>query len=324
MSSKYRKTFSIDGVRYQVYGKTEQEAIEKMAIKKQAVRDGKDFKESSMLVSDWAYEAVELYKTNQSEITRERYLGVMKSSVLREIGNMKLRSVTNKTLQSCLNLQQGRSKYHIDRVCNMLKFIFTTAYQNKLIKENPSENLVKPKGENNKRRSITEEERKAFIKVANNNDKYLRFLLMYHCGCRPSEVRSVTYKNISVVEGTPLLHVQGTKSANADRFIPVPEDLVVRIKKSLKSTISKPQYTKRFASLKTEMEKVMGKELKKDFVPYCLRHTFCTDLRDKGVDIRDAQYLMGHANISITANIYTHSDVSTALKVAKVTQKVTQ
>ena len=59
-----------------------------------------------------------------------------------------------------------------------------------------------------------------------------------------------------------------------------------------------------------------------DFVPYCLRHTYCTDLQKKGVDIRVAQYLMGHADIQMTANIYTHIDDSTVLDVAeKLNQK---
>jgi site-specific recombinase XerD len=43
-----------------------------------------------------------------------------------------------------------------------------------------------------------------------------------------------------------------------------------------------------------------------DLVPYCLRHTYCTDLQAKGVKLKTASYLMGHANISITADIYTH------------------
>lgn len=43
-----------------------------------------------------------------------------------------------------------------------------------------------------------------------------------------------------------------------------------------------------------------------DLVPYCLRHTYCTDLQNKGVPINVAKYLMGHSNISVTASIYTH------------------
>lgn len=58
-----------------------------------------------------------------------------------------------------------------------------------------------------------------------------------------------------------------------------------------------------------------------DFVPYCLRHTYCTDLKDAGVDIRDAQYLMGHSDITMTANIYTHGSKDTALKVADIFEK---
>ena len=43
-----------------------------------------------------------------------------------------------------------------------------------------------------------------------------------------------------------------------------------------------------------------------DLVPYCLRHTYCTDLQAKGVPLKMASYLMGHSDISVTANIYTH------------------
>lgn len=43
-----------------------------------------------------------------------------------------------------------------------------------------------------------------------------------------------------------------------------------------------------------------------DLCPYCLRHTYCTDLQAKGVTLKTASYLMGHTSISVTANIYTH------------------
>ena len=43
-----------------------------------------------------------------------------------------------------------------------------------------------------------------------------------------------------------------------------------------------------------------------DFVPYCLRHTYCTDLQAKGVPLKTASYLMGRSDISVTANIYAH------------------
>lgn len=50
-----------------------------------------------------------------------------------------------------------------------------------------------------------------------------------------------------------------------------------------------------------------GHRIAPDLCLYCLRHTYCTDLQAKGVPLNTAKYLMGHANIATTANIYTHS-----------------
>jgi site-specific recombinase XerD len=53
------------------------------------------------------------------------------------------------------------------------------------------------------------------------------------------------------------------------------------------------------------------------YVLYCLRHTYCTDLQRAGVPLNIAKYLMGHNDISVTANIYTHTtddDINSAAK----------
>ena len=49
-----------------------------------------------------------------------------------------------------------------------------------------------------------------------------------------------------------------------------------------------------------------GHRIAPDLCLYCLRHTFCTDLQQKGVPLNTAKYLMGHTNISVTSQIYTH------------------
>lgn len=45
-----------------------------------------------------------------------------------------------------------------------------------------------------------------------------------------------------------------------------------------------------------------------DLVPYCLRHTFCTDLKAAGVPVDVARDLMGHSTIALTAEIYSHAE----------------
>ena len=41
---------------------------------------------------------------------------------------------------------------------------------------------------------------------------------------------------------------------------------------------------------------------------HTLRHTFCTNLISRGADIKMVQYLMGHASVDMTLDIYTHID----------------
>lgn len=50
-----------------------------------------------------------------------------------------------------------------------------------------------------------------------------------------------------------------------------------------------------------------GHRIAPDLCLYCLRHTYCTDLQHKDVPILTGKYLMGHANLSTTADIYHHS-----------------
>lgn len=42
--------------------------------------------------------------------------------------------------------------------------------------------------------------------------------------------------------------------------------------------------------------------------PHVLRHTFCTDVQQAGLDVKSLQYLMGHSNVSVTLDVYTHSN----------------
>jgi integrase len=58
--------------------------------------------------------------------------------------------------------------------------------------------------------------------------------------------------------------------------------------------------------------------LDQDVTPYYLRHTYATDLFEKGIDLKTAQYLLGHADIKTTANIYTHFTEKSLDKAAQI------
>lgn len=45
--------------------------------------------------------------------------------------------------------------------------------------------------------------------------------------------------------------------------------------------------------------------------PHVMRHTFCTRLANAGMNPKALQYVMGHSNITITLNRYTHASLET-------------
>lgn len=46
--------------------------------------------------------------------------------------------------------------------------------------------------------------------------------------------------------------------------------------------------------------------------PHVLRHTFCTNMANAGMAIKDLQYLMGHSDADVTLNVYTHASYAHA------------
>ena len=42
--------------------------------------------------------------------------------------------------------------------------------------------------------------------------------------------------------------------------------------------------------------------------PHLLRHTFCTNMINYGMNIKTVQYLMGHSSVQMTLEVYTHAN----------------
>lgn len=326
---KHRKTFTYEGVRYEVYGNSLDEVFEKKQEKLAALKKGQIIYSGNMTVRDWTEQALNTYKINVNDETLEAMRLRINKHILSVIGGRTLRSVTAIQCQQILNAQVGMSYSHITKLYQELQFIFSSALKNRLIPFDPTEDLVKPDGEKGHRRSITKKERHHLLKVCADRDDFILFELMLYCGCRPGEAIGVMGKDISIIDDQTMLHIRGTKTENSDRYVPIPAVLLPRVKNTAPFDYvaknhsgrkhSESSYDRLVKALKRAMNISMGCKvyrnalvppmpLAEDFVPYDLRHTYCTDLARAGVDIRTAQKLMGHANISVTADIYTHVD----------------
>ena len=60
-----------------------------------------------------------------------------------------------------------------------------------------------------------------------------------------------------------------------------------------------------FASAVAKHNKIYRLQLPK-ITPHVCRHTYCSNMAKSGMNPKTLQYLMGHSDISITMNTYTH------------------
>lgn len=325
---KYNRTFTYNKKRYYIHADTQEELGRKKQIKLQELEKLQP-KGKSITVAEYTPQCIERYKQGQSEDTRKDYQRGIRKGIIDHIGHYRLIDVTPELCQDILNLQKGKSKSQINLIYNGFRFIFAHALAEGRIIKDPTTNLIKPHGTYNPRRALTPLERKILVSIAITERKYYCFLLMLFCGCRPTEACMCKGSDLSINDdGSPMLHIRGTKTKNADRYVPIPRELYELIKSTKKNDYisvypsglpitDKNNRTKLWRGLWYKMNLEAGTktyrnklqepyEIPKDLTPYCLRHEYCSELARKNVDIREAQKLMGHANIQMTANIYTH------------------
>lgn len=323
------KYFTFNGKRYVARGKTEEEAILRKHAMLRDLESGSVTRSGTVTLSKWSETAFRTYKPNVSDEYLDQTMQRFGKHVLTDLGAYQIDKITRQQLQTVLNRQKGMSASHIRKLSQEIFFVFDSARKDGLIGANPAEDLERPKGTTNKRRALTEEERRHLLAVIPTDPRFVFFELMLYAGCRPAEAANVMYDDIVERQGVYFLHIRGTKTANSDRLVPLAMELRHLVSKPPRigfcaltqagTKHTESSYRRMVEALKRAMNISMGCQvyrnqlmpplpLADDFVPYLLRHTFYTDLKKKGIDVRIARDLMGHADIKTTANIYDHHD----------------
>lgn len=339
-----RKTITWEGKRYEVTGKTEKEALEKLADLKASLKRGEKVVGANSTVDRWFSEWIDVYKrpSKMTQKSLDTYIQKYNGYIKPKIGSMKLKDVREVHLQRILNEEAGRSYSHVSKLRMVMQGMFGKARKTRLIPYDPSEDLQLPEVTKGKRRSITDEERRAILATAQHHRAGLWVLTILYAGLRPGETAALLWKDIDFDRNE--IHVYKAIESGTGQFkdpktdagfrdIPIHQELRPRLL-AAKGDPFEPVFTmtngnrltadgmqrlwKSFVrALDIEMgatvyrNKIIESKVAPDLTAYCLRHTFCTDLERAGVPINVAKELMGHSDISVTANIYTHKDADT-------------
>lgn len=302
------------------YGRTRAEAeTKKAAYLEQAsgVRYNTD-----MTLSEWIDAYLDAYPSKANPLYHAQNI-VPYNRLKTALGDAPLSSIREVELQQFMNGLSGYSASTLSKQLQVTKAIFAKARKNKLIPDDPAEDLTAPQGSRGTHRALTRDEISLILDRWRNCPAGLWCMLMLFAGLRRSEMmaldwdavdlteRTLTVKQVGILHNNKMIVEPRAKSAAGLRVIPIVEPLcnaLTDVPEALRSgfvcrTANGKPLTE--TALKWGMER-FTRILGFSFRCHDLRHTFATLLYDSGTDVKTAAYLLGHSDVMVTMRIYTH------------------
>lgn len=195
------------------------------------------------------------------------------------------------------------------------------------------------------RQAITKEQMKQFLKFVRDDNVYYKyyevFYILFHTGLRISEFCGLTIKDLDMknriinidhqLQRTSHMeyHIESTKTNAGTRKLPMTEDVYEMFKiilanrpKNLPEIMvggymgflfrdknGMPEvalhWEQRFKHAVNRYNSIFKVQMPK-ISPHVCRHTYCSNQAKAGMNPKTLQYLMGHSEIGVTMNTYTH------------------
>ena len=187
--------------------------------------------------------------------------------------------------------------------------LFKKAFVTGVIKKNPFEQVEIKKHAPQKRSALTVDEQAAFLAAAKSSVHFILYRFLLSTGLRIGEALALSpadlkdgkvdvSKDIVFIGGKEI--IQPPKSKAAFRSVPVPNDIY----DALEKVKTKRIFPCTYAAINTALKK-LSKKLGFTVSAHILRHTYATRLEEAGISPKIKQYLLGHATVDITQNVYT-------------------
>ena len=196
-----------------------------------------------------------------------------------------------------------------------------------------------------KRDALTAKQQRNFLKFIKEDDHFRQYydgmFILFETGLRISELCGLTIKDIDLEERTINInkqlqytggkksYIEKTKTNAGNRVLPMSDEVYEAFKRVISSRKKQKiekiingvsgflflngkgnpmlayHWEKKFQYSVEKYNKIYKEELPK-ITPHICRHTYCSKMAKSGISVKTLQYLMGHADIQTTFNIYTH------------------
>jgi integrase len=232
----------------------------------------------------------------------------------------------------------------IKKIHNIIHEALEQAIKNDILNKNVSERVSLPRLIKEEVRVLTKEEQKSLLEFISGDRLECAFILDLATGLRIGELLGLRWKDIDLKEGvvrvnqslnrikefkslddyTTKLHFGEIKTRSGRRSIPIPKNVIKALNAhKARQDEEKSKYSDDYqdkdlvfcTELGTPLE---PRNLMRKFysivdnlkIPeanfHCMRHTFATRALEAGINPKVVQEMLGHANISMTLDTYSH------------------
>jgi integrase len=281
--------------------------------------------------------------TRASAKTVAVYKGLLAKHVRPVLGAVELQRVDTRGVQELVNGLRTRkrplSAKTIRETFGALRRALAKAVAWGLIARNPTDHVERPRGSAREKRPLSADEVKRFRAAARGSHFELVWDVLIASGMRPGEALGLRWADVDLetgevrvrqavtedAEGAPL--VAAPKTEKSRRTLPLPDSIMAglrrhRAEQAKRAMRKGPAYDRDAALVFATWDgsPVCHRNLRRAYLrvceragiegargPYDLRHTAATLLIEAGVPIKAVSERLGHANASITLNVYVHS-----------------
>ena len=168
-------------------------------------------------------------------------------------------------------------------------------------------------------------------------------ILIIYTGLRIGELMALTWNDIDLknktlsvnksrakgkIDGKTILYIKDPKSESGTRIIPLSDRAIYALQKIKECSSSDSDLVVSNTSSESNITRTINRMLFRAGCEtekcglHALRHTFGSLLLEKGIDLKTISYLLGHSDITVTANIYLHVTREQAVNSIEVLNKV--
>lgn len=292
---------------------------------------------SAMKLHDWMETWLNNYLPNIEATTRTGYKESLKNYIKPYLGNIPLKVLRTDSIQTWINVlnDRGLGAKTIRNAFNNLNAALKKAVVLRMIPYNPCEGTVLPKLKRPKTKVYNTADIQKALEATSGTTMFLPVALALLTGMRRGEICALKWKNVDFankriyvcenrVHGEKEVIEKAPKSEAGNRSIPMSKEVTAILSEArLQYYNDAAAYGPAFHDLGYVLHNENGtpyhpdslttkwkRFLERSNLPYVrfhdLRHSNATALIAAGVNPRTVQQLLGHSDVSVTLNTYTH------------------